>query len=82
VNQNKPWKTWQKAANTYKQLGDVSGLNRSQINKTQAQRRLGLYREALETLKQVNATFQEQPDTLLKAKELKGLGMLCRQWVN
>ncbi|HEY9820721.1 MAG TPA: CHAT domain-containing protein, partial [Candidatus Sericytochromatia bacterium] len=67
-------KTWQKAANTYKQLGDVSGLNRSQINKTQAQRRLGLYREALETLKQVNATFQEQPDTLLKAKELKGLG--------
>ena len=66
--------TWQKAADTYKQIGDVSGVARSQINQTQAQRRLGLYRDALEILKQVNATFQEQPDTLLKAKELKSVG--------
>ncbi|MBD0361330.1 MAG: CHAT domain-containing protein [Coleofasciculus sp. C3-bin4] len=66
--------TWQKAADTFKQLGDVSGVTRSQINQAQAQRRLGLYREARHTLEQTNADFQEQPDTLLKAKELKSLG--------
>lgn len=70
--------TWQKAANTYKQVEDVSGATRSQINQAQAQRRLGLYREAIKTLEQVNATFQEQPDTLLKAKELQSLGDALR----
>ncbi len=67
-------KTWREAADTYKQIEDITGVNRSQINQTQAQRRLGLYREALDTLKRVNASFKEQPDTLLKAKELKSLG--------
>ncbi len=70
--------TWQKAANTYKQIGDISGVTRSQINQAQAQQRLGLYLETIKTLNQVNATFQGQPDTPLKAKELKSLGDALR----
>ncbi|MEQ9549618.1 MAG: CHAT domain-containing protein [Coleofasciculus sp. G3-WIS-01] len=66
--------TWQNAADIYNQIGDISGATRSQINQTQAQRRLGLYREALRTLEQVNASFQQQPDTRLKAQGLQSLG--------
>jgi CHAT domain-containing protein len=66
--------TWQNAADIYNQIGDISGATRSQMNQTQAQRRLGLYREALHTLEQVNATFQQQPDTRLKAQGLQSLG--------
>ncbi len=70
--------TWKQAAALYQKIGDITGVTRSQINQAQAQRRLGLYHQAISTLKQVNLTLEQQPDTLLKAQGLLSLGNTLR----
>ncbi|NER36946.1 MAG: CHAT domain-containing protein [Oscillatoria sp. SIO1A7] len=70
--------TWKEAARLYKEIEDVAGLTRSQINQTQALEALGLYRQALKTLKELNETLQGQPDSLVKAKGLQSLGDALR----
>lgn len=66
--------TWKKAADIYREIGEVTGLTRNQINQAQALRSLGLYRRAITTLNKVQENLQAQPDTLLKAKALQSLG--------
>ncbi|NEQ20146.1 MAG: CHAT domain-containing protein [Microcoleus sp. SIO2G3] len=70
--------TWQKATDTYAQVGDDVGVIRSRINQTQALRSLGLYRRALSTLEEVEQTLQKQPDSPLKAAGLRNLGNVHR----
>jgi len=70
--------TWQRAAATYTQAGDETGITRSFINQAQALQALGLYRRALATLTFVNKTLQKQPDSLIKAAGLRSLGNALR----
>ncbi len=66
--------TWQQAATSYAQAGDQAGVTRSRINQVQALRALGLYRQALTTLTELNKTLQTQPDSLTKTVGLRSLG--------
>lgn len=43
-------KTWQQAADIYKDIGDKQSFTQNQINQAQAMQELGLYRRACETL--------------------------------
>ena len=70
--------TWKQAAFYYEEIEDITGTTRSQINQTQALRSLGLYREALDTLRAVNESLAEEPDSLLKAQALQRLGDALR----
>jgi CHAT domain-containing protein len=70
--------TWQKATNTYRQIGDESGVIRSLINQAQALRALGFYRRARNTLEQVQQALEKQPDSLMKAAGLRSLGDVLR----
>lgn len=65
--------TWQQAIATYTQAGDQTGTIRSRINQAQAMRSLGLYRQALLTLTEVNQALQQQPNSSIKATELINL---------
>lgn len=66
--------TWQQASQVYQQANDQAGILRSQINQAQAQKRLGLYRRAVNTLTQVHQTLENQPDSPIKAAGLRSLG--------
>ncbi len=66
--------TWKLAATLYRELSDISGLTRSQINQAQALKSLGLYRQAIEQLTTASTALEAQPDTLIKAKVLQSLG--------
>jgi len=66
--------TWQKASDSYQQISDPTGYTRSQINQVQALRAMGFYAKATKTLKQIQKTLAEEPDSLLKAKALQSLG--------
>jgi CHAT domain-containing protein len=70
--------TWKQTANYYQQIDDLSGITRSKINQSQALQRLGLYRQAIKTLTEVQNTLQSQPDSLLKAKGFQSLGEALR----
>ncbi|MFB2920444.1 CHAT domain-containing protein [Aerosakkonema funiforme] len=70
--------TWKQAAEIYKQVGDLTGITKSQINQAQALQRLGLYRQAIETLDQINANLKKQPDTPIKVKGMQSLGIALR----
>lgn len=67
--------TWKQAAIAYSDAGDEAGRLGSQINQAQALQTLGLYRQAQTTLEQLNEKLQAQPDSLLKAKGLRSLGV-------
>lgn len=67
--------TWKEAESIYANVGDEVGKLGSQINQAQALQTLGLYRRAQKTLEQVNQQLQAQPDSLLKATGLRGLGI-------
>lgn len=69
---------WQQAAGEYQKIGDEVGRVRSQINQAQALQVLGLYSQAVKTLKTVRDTLQNQSDLLLKAKGLQSLGDALR----
>lgn len=69
---------WQQATALYEQLGDTTGIYRSQINQSQAMRSLGLYTRAKILLEQLNKTLQQQPDANLKAAGLLNLGEVLR----
>ncbi|MBD2774253.1 CHAT domain-containing protein [Iningainema tapete] len=67
-------KTWQRAIDTYTQIGDKSGMTRSRINQAQALQVLGFYRRALTSLTELSNDLQSQPDSLTKVVELRSLG--------
>ena len=70
--------TWKQTANYYQEFDDLAGINRSKINQSQALQRLGLYRQAIKTLTEVQNALQAQPNSLLKAKGFQSLGEALR----
>ncbi|MBW4565777.1 MAG: CHAT domain-containing protein [Mojavia pulchra JT2-VF2] len=66
--------TWKQTEGFYIKTGDQNGLALSRLNQTQALRSLGLYRQAIATLEQVNQTLQSQGDSLEKVTVLRSLG--------
>ena len=70
--------TWQQAASTYAKAGDQSGVVIGLVNQSQALQSLGSYREALDILAIANKKLSQQPDSLLKAAELRSLGNVWR----
>jgi CHAT domain-containing protein/tetratricopeptide (TPR) repeat protein len=70
--------TWQRAAEVYEQIGEETGVIRSQINQASALKALGMYRSALKLLAQVNQSLQEQPDSHSKAVALRSYGDMLR----
>ncbi len=70
--------TWKKAASTYEQIGDTTGVLRSRLNQTQALQALGLYSQAVKTLSETKLALDAQPDSLLKARALQSLGEALR----
>ncbi|BAY47251.1 hypothetical protein SAMD00079811_48680 [Scytonema sp. HK-05] len=67
--------TWKQAEKRYRSLKDVTGIVLCQINQAQALQTLGLYRRARSMLEQVNQDLAALPDSLLKARELRSLGV-------
>ncbi|GAB4181601.1 MAG: hypothetical protein Fur006_16790 [Coleofasciculaceae cyanobacterium] len=70
--------TWKQTANYYQEFDDLAGIIRSKINQSQALQRIGLYRQAIKTLTEVQNALQSQPDSLLKAKGFQSLGDALR----
>jgi CHAT domain-containing protein len=70
--------SWQQAAAAYAQAKDQTGQIRSQINQVQALRSLGLYRQALEVLTQVQKSLQTQSASLTQSTGLLSLGNTLR----
>lgn len=67
--------TWKQAEKAYAEAGDQAGKLGSQINQVQALQNLGMYRRAKITLEQLNANLQALPNSSLKAKGLRSLGV-------
>ncbi|MEQ9358118.1 CHAT domain-containing protein [Coleofasciculus chthonoplastes] len=67
--------TWKKSASIYKQADDQTGQLISQINQAQALQALGKYRRAKSLLEQLVSELQNEPNSLLKAKGLRSLGV-------
>jgi len=70
--------TWQKAAETYQQVGDKTGVARSLINQAQALRVLGFYQRVKTTLEEASQILQDQPDSAIKAAGLLSFGDALR----
>ncbi|HEY9903700.1 MAG TPA: CHAT domain-containing protein [Candidatus Sericytochromatia bacterium] len=70
--------TWQKASETYQQVGDKIGAARSLINQAQALRVLGFYQRVNTTLEQASHLLQDQPDSAVKAAGLLSFGESLR----
>ncbi|CAD5932325.1 hypothetical protein PCC9214_01368 [Planktothrix tepida] len=67
-------KTWQKAFKLYAEAGNLLGEITNQINQATALQTLGLYRQSLKMLTEVNETLKSQPDSLIKVTALLSLG--------
>lgn len=67
-------KTWKAAFTLYSEAGNWLGKVTTQINQSTALQTLGLYRQSLKTLTEVNETLKSQPDSLMKATALLSLG--------
>ncbi len=66
--------TWQRTEKIYTQLNEPEGVTRSRINQAEALQTLGFYRRALTLLSDLSQSLQTQPDSRLKAVELRSLG--------
>ncbi|MEQ8539421.1 MAG: CHAT domain-containing protein [Coleofasciculus sp. D1-CHI-01] len=67
--------TWKKSASIYEQADDTTGQLISKINQAQALQALGKYRRAKSLLEQLVSELQNEPNSLLKAKGLRSLGV-------
>lgn len=67
--------TWKQAATIYEQQQDQTGQLISEINQAQALQALGKYRQAKSHLEQLVSQLQDQPNSLIKAKGLRSLGV-------
>lgn len=67
--------TWKQAEVHYRSVKDITGIVLVQINQGSALQTLGLYRKARSTLEQVSQDLTVFPDSLLKARGLRSLGM-------
>lgn len=69
------FETWKQATQRYRALNDTTGIVLTQINQAQALQALGLYRRSKTILEAVNQDLAVLPESLLKAKELRSLGV-------
>ncbi len=67
--------SWKQAENRYRSLNDTTGIISSQINQAQAWQTLGLYQQARKKLAQIDRELALLPDSLLKARGLRSLGV-------
>lgn len=67
--------TWKRATQYYRSLKDVTGIILSQINQAQALQALGLYQQAKNTLLRVSQDLAILPESLLKVRGLRSLGV-------
>ncbi|HEY9865274.1 MAG TPA: CHAT domain-containing protein [Candidatus Obscuribacterales bacterium] len=72
-------KTWKQSFKLYAEAGNWLGKITNQINQSMALQTLGLYRQSLKTLTEVNETLKSQPDSLIKATALLSLGNTLKQ---
>ncbi|VXD14025.1 conserved hypothetical protein [Planktothrix paucivesiculata PCC 9631] len=72
-------KTWKQSFKLYDQAGNWLGKITNQINQSIALQTLGLYRQSLKTLTEVNENLKSQPDSLIKATALLSLGNTLKQ---
>ncbi|MGC9526896.1 MAG: CHAT domain-containing protein [Limnospira sp.] len=70
--------TWRRTEEIYREMGDERGVIRAQINRSQALKTLGLYRQALHTLETLRESLASQPDSPLKVTALQNLGNALR----
>jgi CHAT domain-containing protein len=70
--------TWKQATEIYEQSENEMGAIASRINQAEALQSLGLYRTALDRLREVTERLQEQPDSSLKAIAFLSLGNTLR----
>ncbi|MGL5081424.1 MAG: CHAT domain-containing protein [Microcoleaceae cyanobacterium] len=70
--------TWKQATKHYQETGNLSGSIASQINQAQALQALGLYRQGLHTLQNLQGVLSAQPNSELKVMGLKSLGDALR----
>ena len=68
-------KTWQQATSDYETAGDKTGQLIGSLNQAQALQVMGKYRQTKFLLEELVAELQKQPDTLLKARGLRSLGV-------
>ncbi len=67
-------KTWQNSESIYKQINNQNGVVNSRINQAQAWLVLGFYRRSLTTLTALQQELENQPNSIIKAVELRSLG--------
>lgn len=72
-------KTWKQSFKLYAEAGNLLGKITNQINQSIALQSLGLYRQSLQTLTEVNEALKSQPDSLIKATALLSLGNTLKQ---
>jgi CHAT domain-containing protein len=66
--------SWQDAEKAYAQINDEIGILRSQINRVNALKSLGMYRLALKTLEKIRPSLEKQPIDRLKIAGLTSWG--------
>jgi CHAT domain-containing protein len=71
--------TWKKAAENYREIGDLDSFTRSKIYQAQALQTQGLYARAIKTLTQIKDELKTEPNNLLKAKALQSSGDILRR---
>ena len=69
---------WSQASDNYQQVGDELGVIRAAINQAGAFKQLGLYRRALNTLTEVESSWAQQSDSLIKVAGLRSYGDILR----
>ncbi|MDY6785676.1 MAG: CHAT domain-containing protein [Cyanobacteriota bacterium] len=67
--------TWQRAETAYDRAGDERGQFIAKINQAQALQALGQYRRAKSILETQAIELQNRPDSLVKARGLRSLGI-------
>ncbi|MEO1432731.1 MAG: CHAT domain-containing protein [Cyanobacteria bacterium J06632_19] len=67
-------KTWQRGEAIYKQINNQSDVVNNRINQAQALQVLGFYRRSLTTLTALQKDLKSQPNSIIKAVELRSLG--------
>ena len=67
-------KTWQRGETIYRQLDDRNGVVRTRLNQAQAWQILGFYRRGLNILTELKQQLELEPNSLIKAVELRSLG--------
>lgn len=66
--------SWENATATFRKIEDHTGKIYSLLNQVQALRALGFYRRTVGTLAVIDQALQTQPESALKASELRSLG--------